>query len=75
MGWSVLGLSLVFDHVAALSHPRVARFRVRRLLTYLVPPAVAIESWILFGEVLTVPMIIGTRDCRDRGGSTNASGN
>jgi drug/metabolite transporter (DMT)-like permease len=59
MGWSVLGLSLV--SIMLLLY-LIRRGQVSRAasLTYLVPPAVAIESWILFGEVLTVPMIIGT---------------
>lgn len=59
MGWSVLGLSLV--SVMLLLY-LIRRGQVSRAasLTYLVPPAVAIESWIMFGEELTVPMIIGT---------------
>jgi drug/metabolite transporter (DMT)-like permease len=59
MGWSVLGLSLV--SIMLLLY-LIRRGQVSRAasLTYLVPPAVAIESWILFGEALTVPMIIGT---------------
>jgi drug/metabolite transporter (DMT)-like permease len=59
MGWSVLGLSLV--SIMLLLY-LIRRGQVSRAasLTYLVPPAVAIESWFLFGEALTVPMIIGT---------------
>jgi drug/metabolite transporter (DMT)-like permease len=59
MGWSVLGLSLV--SIMLLLY-LIRRGQVSRAasLTYLVPPAVAIESWFLFGEQLTVPMIIGT---------------
>lgn len=59
MGWSVLGLSLV--SIMLLLY-LIRRGQVSRAasLTYLVPPAVAIESWLLFGEDLTVPMIIGT---------------
>ncbi|WP_394690368.1 DMT family transporter [Hoeflea sp.] len=59
MGWSVLGLSLV--SVMLLLY-LIRRGQVSRAasLTYLVPPAVAIESWIMFGEELTVPMIVGT---------------
>ncbi|MEQ8481734.1 MAG: DMT family transporter [Hoeflea sp.] len=59
MGWSVLGLSLV--SIMLLLY-LIRRGQVSRAasLTYLVPPAVAIESWILFGEVLTIPMIVGT---------------
>lgn len=59
MGWSVLGLSLV--SIMLLLY-LIRRGQVSRAasLTYLVPPAVAIESWLLFGEELTLPMIIGT---------------
>ncbi|MEM5473805.1 DMT family transporter [Hoeflea sp. AS60] len=59
MAWSVLGLSLV--SIMLLLY-LIRRGQVSRAasLTYLVPPAVAIESWFLFGEALTVPMIIGT---------------
>lgn len=59
MGWSVLGLSLV--SIMLLLY-LIRRGQVSRAasLTYLVPPAVAIESWLLFGEDLTLPMIIGT---------------
>ncbi|MDF1606661.1 DMT family transporter [Hoeflea sp. YIM 152468] len=59
MGWSVLGLSLV--SIMLLLY-LIRRGQVSRAasLTYLVPPAVAIESWFLFGETLTVPMILGT---------------
>jgi drug/metabolite transporter (DMT)-like permease len=59
MGWSVLGLSLV--SIMLLLY-LIRRGQVSRAasLTYLVPPAVAIESWIMFGEELTAPMIIGT---------------
>ncbi|KGF70959.1 peptide ABC transporter ATP-binding protein [Hoeflea sp. BAL378] len=59
MAWSVLGLSLV--SIMLLLY-LIRRGQVSRAasLTYLVPPAVAIESWFLFGEELTVPMILGT---------------
>jgi drug/metabolite transporter (DMT)-like permease len=59
MAWSVLGLSLV--SIMLLLY-LIRRGQVSRAasLTYLVPPAVAIESWFLFGEALTVPMIAGT---------------
>lgn len=59
MGWSVLGLSLV--SIMLLLY-LIRRGQVSRAasLTYLVPPAVAIESWLLFGEELTIPMIVGT---------------
>ncbi|OCW55537.1 DMT family transporter [Hoeflea olei] len=59
MGWSVLGLSLV--SIMLLLY-LIRRGQVSRAasLTYLVPPAVAVESWLLFGEDLTAPMILGT---------------
>lgn len=59
MGWSVLGLSLV--SIMLLLY-LIRRGQVSRAasLTYLVPPAVAIESWLFFSEALTVPMILGT---------------
>lgn len=59
MGWSVLGLSLV--SIMLLLY-MIRRGQVSRAasLTYLVSPAVAIESWLFFGEALTVAMILGT---------------
>jgi drug/metabolite transporter (DMT)-like permease len=59
MAWSVLGLSLV--SIMLLLY-LIRRGQVSRAasLTYLVPPAVAVESWLLFGEELTLPMILGT---------------
>ena len=59
MGWSVLGLSLI--SIMLLLY-MIRRGQVSRAasLTYLVSPAVAVESWFLFGEALTIPMIVGT---------------
>ncbi len=59
MAWSVLGLSLV--SIMLLLY-LIRRGQVSRAasLTYLVSPAIAVESWFLFGEVLTLPMILGT---------------
>lgn len=59
MGWSVLGLSLA--SIMLLLY-LIRRGQVSRAasLIYLVPPAVAIESWLMFGEELTLPLIIGT---------------
>ena len=59
MAWSVLGLSLV--SIMLLLY-LIRRGQVSRAasLTYLVPPAVAVESWLIFGEALTIPMLIGT---------------
>lgn len=57
--WSVFGLSLV--SIALLLY-LIRRGQVSRAasLVYLVPPAVAIQSWLYFGEALTIPMTIGT---------------
>ncbi|MEX3007339.1 DMT family transporter [Hoeflea sp. TYP-13] len=57
--WSVFGLSL---GAIVLFLYLIRRGQVSRAasLIYLVPPAVAIEAFLLFGEGLTVPMIIGT---------------
>jgi drug/metabolite transporter (DMT)-like permease len=59
MAWSVFGLSM--GAVALLLH-LIRRGQVSRAasLIYLMPPVVAIEAVILFGEPLTWPMIIGT---------------
>lgn len=59
MGWSVFGLSLV--SILLLLY-LIRRGQVSRAasLTYLVPPTVALQSWLLFGEQLTLPLIIGT---------------
>ncbi|WP_322988357.1 DMT family transporter [Hoeflea sp.] len=59
MGWSVFGLSLV--SIMLLLY-LIRRGQVSRAasLTYLVPPAVAVESWFLFSEEPTLPMIAGT---------------
>ncbi|MBW3097006.1 DMT family transporter [Pseudohoeflea coraliihabitans] len=57
--WSVLGLSLV--SVALLLY-LIRRGQVSRAasLVYLVPPAVAVQSWLYFGDPLTPPMLAGT---------------
>lgn len=57
--WSVLGLSI--GAVMLLLY-LIRRGQVSRAasLIYLVPPAVAIEALLLFGERLTIPMIVGT---------------
>jgi len=59
MGWSVFGLSM--GAVGLLLY-LIRRGQVSRAasLIYLMPPVVAIEAAILFGEPLTRPMIIGT---------------
>lgn len=59
MGWSVFGLSM--GAVGLLLY-LIRRGQVSRAasLIYLMPPVVAIEAAILFGEPLTLPMIAGT---------------
>lgn len=59
MAWSVLGLSLV--SIALLLY-LIRRGQVSRAasLIYLIPPTVAVESWIMFREPFTIPLVIGT---------------
>ncbi len=59
MAWSVLGVSM--GAVALLLY-LIRRGQVSRAasLIYLMPPVVAIEAAIMFGEALTWPMIAGT---------------
>ncbi|MCM2499600.1 DMT family transporter [Neorhizobium galegae] len=59
MAWSVLGLSM--GAVGLLLY-LIRRGQVSRAasLIYLMPPVVAIEAAIIFGEPLTWPMIVGT---------------
>lgn len=59
LGWSVLVLSM--GAVALLLY-LIGRGQVSRAasLIYLMPPTVAIESFVLLGEPLHMPMIIGT---------------
>ncbi|WFU07858.1 DMT family transporter [Rhizobium sp. CB3090] len=59
LGWSVFGLSM--GAVGLLLY-LIRRGQVSRAasLIYLMPPAVAIEAAIVFGEPLTLPIIIGT---------------
>lgn len=59
MAWSVIGISM--GAVALLLY-LIRRGQVSRAasLIYLMPPTVAIEAAILFGEPLTPPMVIGT---------------
>lgn len=59
MLWSVFGLSI--GAVVLLLYV-IRRGQVSRAasLIYLVPPAVAIEAYLLFGDRLTTPMIVGT---------------
>ena len=59
LGWSVLVLSM--GAVALLLY-LIGRGQVSRAasLIYLMPPAVALESFIILGEPLHLPMIVGT---------------
>ena len=59
LAWSVFGLSIL--SIALLLY-LIRRGQVSRAasLIYLVPPAVAIQSWLYFDEPLTAPMIVGT---------------
>ncbi len=57
--WSVFGLSM--GGVGLLLY-LIRRGQVSRAasLIYLMPPAVALEAFIAFGEPLTVPLVVGT---------------
>lgn len=57
--WSVFGLSAL---AIALLLYLIRRGQVSRAasLIYLVPPAVAVQAFLYFGEDLTLPVIIGT---------------
>jgi drug/metabolite transporter (DMT)-like permease len=59
MAWSVFGLSM--GAVGLLLY-LIRRGQVSRAasLIYMVPPLVAVEATVIFGEPLSVPMIIGT---------------
>lgn len=59
MAWSVIGISIgaVFLLLYLIQRGQVSR---AASLIYLMPPMVAIEAAILFGEPLTWPMILGT---------------
>ena len=58
MAWSVLGLSA--GAIALLLYLlRKGQVSQAASLNYLVPASVALQAWVLFGEVLTMPMIIG----------------
>ncbi|ARM89508.1 DMT superfamily inner membrane transporter protein [Rhizobium sp. CIAT894] len=59
LAWSVFGLSM--GGVGLLLY-LIRRGQVSRAasLIYLMPPAVALEAFIAFGEPLTLPLILGT---------------
>lgn len=58
LGWSVLGLSAgaVGLLLYLLRHGQVSQ---AASLNYLVPPMVAFQAWLMFGEKLSGPMIAG----------------
>jgi drug/metabolite transporter (DMT)-like permease len=58
-GWSVFGLSM--GGVGLLLY-LIRRGQVSRAasLIYLMPPTVALEAFIAFGEPLTLPLVVGT---------------
>ena len=58
MAWSVLGLTLGGSSLLYLLIQRGAATQVTSLL-YLVPPCTAVMAWVIFGELLTVPMLVG----------------
>jgi drug/metabolite transporter (DMT)-like permease len=58
LAWSVVGLTLGGSSLLYLLIQRGAATRVTGLL-YMVPPATALMAWLLFDEVLTVPMLVG----------------
>lgn len=59
LAWSVFGLSM--GGIGLLLY-LIRRGQVSRAasLIYLMPPTVAIEAFIAFGEPLTLPLILGT---------------
>jgi drug/metabolite transporter (DMT)-like permease len=58
LAWSVLALSAgaIGLLLYLLRHGQVSQ---AASLNYLVPPAVALQAWLFFGEELTMPMIVG----------------
>jgi len=58
MAWSVLALTLGGSSLLYLLIQRGAATRVTSLL-YLVPPCTALMAFVIFNEVLTLPMMFG----------------
>ncbi len=58
MAWSVLVLTLGGSSLLYLMIQRGAATRVTSLM-YLVPPCTAVLAWLLFGEALTVLVLLG----------------
>ncbi|NDP48578.1 MAG: DMT family transporter [Sulfuriferula multivorans] len=59
MAWSVLALTLGGSSLLYLLIQRGAATSVTSLL-YLVPPTTALMAWALFGEAITVTILVGT---------------
>ncbi|MGF9691939.1 DMT family transporter [Rhizobium sp. 0TCS1.26] len=59
MAWSVIGLSM---GAVGLLYYLIRRGQVSRAasLIYMMPPLVAVEATLIFGEALSAPMVIGT---------------
>ncbi|MGL4974649.1 MAG: EamA family transporter, partial [Bosea sp. (in: a-proteobacteria)] len=58
LGWSVIALSLGAIGLMLLMIRRGAVSRVATLI-YLIPPTVALEAWLLFGERLSLMQMAG----------------
>jgi drug/metabolite transporter (DMT)-like permease len=58
MAWSVLVLTLGGSSLLYLLIQRGAATRVSSLM-YLVPPCTALLAWLIFGEALTVGVLLG----------------
>ena len=58
LAWSVLALTLGGSSLLYLLIQRGAATRVTSLM-YLVPPCTACLAWVLFGEQLTVLVLLG----------------
>lgn len=58
MAWSVLVLTLGGSSLLFMLIQRGAATRVTSLM-YLVPPCTALQAWWLFGESLSVPVLLG----------------
>ena len=58
LAWAVLGLSMGASSLMYIMIQRGAVTRVTSLL-YLVPPTTAVIAWLMFGEIITPPMLIG----------------
>ena len=62
MAWSVLALSLGANSLLVLLIQRGAATKVSSLM-YLVPPCTALLAWLLFGEALTLLILLGMVVC------------